>query len=408
MEQSDLLSLRKPQLVELCKQRSLPTSGRKEDLVQRLLTHVSPPTTADLAATAPPLEDSADAEVDMDAELDADIIRAEKRVRLLELKQREQELSVLQHPRDPPHSEPRPSEDIPPNQAALKDQPASGRPLDTLVRDALQQTMGLEELPPHSPAINSSMQQPAGVLVSHQYQTVGCRSNHLDICDFVQRSGALQEEDTILQTSGDRQQQLVLRSGSTKKVSLNSVSLREWNSANIKILTTLLRNGQLGTHETTDYLSYSQMILDLAADYDWLSVLQLDREYRILQHAHKFAWGTEAPRLYPRLQRPARVGGRPAQSSPSPLQQGPRSPVDTMPSRLKRMTDDGLEICMQFKAASTRPLADTSMSAASSAATAAIHAAQHTLSSLVPITLLKKTCNRSPGASASLETNASQ
>ena len=67
----------------------------------------------------------------------------------------------------------------------------------------------------------------------------------------------------------------------------------EWNSANIKILTTLLHNGQISTHETTNYLSYSQMIVHLTTKYDWFSILQLDYEYCILQHAYKFAWGTE-------------------------------------------------------------------------------------------------------------------
>ena len=45
------------------------------------------------------------------------------------------------------------------------------------------------------------------------------------------------------------------------------------------------------------YLTYTEMIGELACRFTWTSVLLFDEEYRQRQAAVGFPWGTEAPHL---------------------------------------------------------------------------------------------------------------
>ena len=71
----------------------------------------------------------------------------------------------------------------------------------------------------------------------------------------------------------------------------------QWCGANVRILMELLREGSLTPHSIPDYLAYTAKISDLAAMYQWSSVLQYDDLYRKMQAENGFRWGSESPHV---------------------------------------------------------------------------------------------------------------
>ena len=146
---------------------------------------------------------------------------------------------------------------------------------------------------------------------------------YYDITDFV--SGNVEEEIVV---GGSGSHQVVLKSG-PRKPKLDNVSLSQWIVANLAILYKLQGESKLTVEGLLDYLSYTTKICQLVQRYSLTSVLLYDREYRKLQSAHGFRWGTDVPHLQsvylqsrgPRPTHPIQKGhGTPSsKSQPTPL-----------------------------------------------------------------------------------------
>ena len=160
-------------------------------------------------------------------------------------------------------------------------------------------------------------------------------SLHYDIVDFV--SGNVEEEIVV---GGSGSHQVVLKSG-PKKPKLENVSLAQWTIANLAILYKLHGEAKLTGDGILDYLSYTTKVCQLVQRYNLVSVLLYDREYRKLQCAHEFRWGTDVPHLLsvylqPRLPRPGNLAQKGGNSMLRPQPAG--SPL----------TLDGKVICKLF------------------------------------------------------------
>lgn len=116
-------------------------------------------------------------------------------------------------------------------------------------------------------------------------------SNHLDICDFVQ--GSIEEEVVL---GGEGEKQVVIKSG-PKKPRLENLTLSQWSVANLAILYRLVGENKLQGPALMDYLSYTTKVYQLVQRYSLVSVLHYDREYRKLQGALRFRWGTDVQHL---------------------------------------------------------------------------------------------------------------
>ena len=81
-----------------------------------------------------------------------------------------------------------------------------------------------------------------------------------------------------------------------------------------------------------DYLAYTAKVGDLANRYSWISVMLYDNEYRGLQAAYNFRWGSDIPHL-------TTVCLKERQPSPK---QSVKSPPGNKP------LSKGKEICRQF------------------------------------------------------------
>ena len=123
--------------------------------------------------------------------------------------------------------------------------------------------------------------------------TPKAQSVHHDIVDYVNVLGVAMSEEYISCTANG---QLVYKSGPAKP-KLEAISQNQWSVANLAILYKLLEEGGLGHDQMLDYLSYTTRIYQLLSSFDQISVFIYDREYRRLQHMHKFRWGTDIPHL---------------------------------------------------------------------------------------------------------------
>ena len=107
---------------------------------------------------------------------------------------------------------------------------------------------------------------------------------------------------------GSGSNQVVLKSG-PKRPKLENVTLAQWSVANLAILYKLHGEDKLTEEGLLDYLSYTTKICQLVQRYNSVSVLLYVREYRKLQCAREFRWGTDVPHLHsvylqPRVPRP--------------------------------------------------------------------------------------------------------
>lgn len=159
-------------------------------------------------------------------------------------------------------------------------------------------------------------------------------ANYLDICDFVQSSV---EEEIVLGGQGD--QQIVVKSG-PKKPKLENVTLSQWSVANLAILYQLVRENKLKGPSLFDYLSYTTKVYQLVQRYSLISVLLYDREYRKLQAALKFRWGTDVQHL----------SSIHLQARDKPAAQGNQQKKQTVPNKLGKSSKTKSDIvCRNFK-----------------------------------------------------------
>ena len=134
-------------------------------------------------------------------------------------------------------------------------------------------------------------------------------SSRYDIVDFV--SGNVEEEVVV---GGSGSHQVILKSG-PKEPKLENVSLAQWTIANLAILYRLHGEAKLTEESILDNLSYTRKVYQLVQRFNLVSVLLYDRDYRKLQCAHEFRWGTDVPHLHsvylqPRLPCPRNLAPR--------------------------------------------------------------------------------------------------
>lgn len=73
-----------------------------------------------------------------------------------------------------------------------------------------------------------------------------------------------------------------------------ALTISEWGAANMRLLSHLLRKGDLPYTEVELYLSYTMQVHELGDRYEWSSVLEFDTRYRELQAEYGFQWGDMA------------------------------------------------------------------------------------------------------------------
>ena len=85
------------------------------------------------------------------------------------------------------------------------------------------------------------------------------------------------------------------------------ITMDEWLGANMRLGAQLLKNGSLRGDQLIYYMAYTAMIADLAAKFEWASILEFDTRYRELQAEHEFEWGTQHPHTERHLLTPRRT-----------------------------------------------------------------------------------------------------
>ena len=69
------------------------------------------------------------------------------------------------------------------------------------------------------------------------------------------------------------------------------LSMQEWGAANMRLLSQLLRKGDLPLTDVELYLAYTMIVFELADRYEWSSIMDYDVKYREMQAQHQFKWG---------------------------------------------------------------------------------------------------------------------
>ena len=115
---------------------------------------------------------------------------------------------------------------------------------------------------------------------------------HYDVVDFI---GKETVEEEIVAGSHDGKH-IVVKSGVKPKI--ETITLSQWSIANLVILYKLLGEGKLLDQGVIDYISYTTKVYQLTQRYENVSVYLYDREYRKMQAAHNFRWGTDIPHLH--------------------------------------------------------------------------------------------------------------
>ena len=80
----------------------------------------------------------------------------------------------------------------------------------------------------------------------------------------------------------------------------------EWGAANMRIMSHLIKVGDLQRLRVEEYMAYTVIVHELASRYDWASVLEFDVRYREQQAENGFRWGTPARHLESLLLQPKR------------------------------------------------------------------------------------------------------
>jgi len=104
------------------------------------------------------------------------------------------------------------------------------------------------------------------------------------------------------------------------EVDTHAITPAEWGAANMRLLSHLLRKGDLAYKNVEFYLAYTVQIYELAEKFEWSSLMEFDTRYRELQAEHNFRWGdmrfaSQIHLLTPRRQGPQQYGRRPQQQN---------------------------------------------------------------------------------------------
>ena len=139
------------------------------------------------------------------------------------------------------------------------------------------------------------------------------------------------------------EEEVALGGGVTLKINskpkLDKVSPAMWVVANTRIMKAMMARPKFCVEQ---YLTYTEMIGELACRFTWTSVLLFDEEYRQRQAAVGFPWGTEAPHLSTVLLRDRQQGAAGSTQQRRPYSQGPGG------HRARPVGATGREICLQF------------------------------------------------------------
>ena len=119
------------------------------------------------------------------------------------------------------------------------------------------------------------------------------------------------------------EEEVALGGGVTLKINskpkLDKVSPAMWVVANTRIMKAMMARPKFCVEQ---YLTYTEMIGELACRFTWTSVLLFDEEYRQRQAAVGFPWGTEAPHLSTVLLRDRQQGAAGSTQQRRPYSQG--------------------------------------------------------------------------------------
>lgn len=120
-------------------------------------------------------------------------------------------------------------------------------------------------------------------------------SEFLDIIDYVPHfvTEPSRSEQSLAQTEDLH---LIIKSA-VKKPKLHQVDQASYMAASSRILASMLQNGKISLAQVPQYLAYQVKIGVLAQRYTWYSVLLYDREYRRMQAAFQFPWGSDSQHL---------------------------------------------------------------------------------------------------------------
>jgi hypothetical protein len=208
---------------------------------------------------------------------------------------------------------------------------------DSFVREVLQQFGAAQSAPAGAQATPTGMLswQDPQIYLKHLGNAKSLPT-HLDIVDFVSAAAGVNVVEEVVSDSLNGQ--LVYKSGPAKP-KLESINQNQWSIANLAILYKLLEEGVLAHGSMLDYLSYTTRVHQLLISHDQGSVFLYDREYRKLQHAHKFRWGTDISHIQMVFLKP-RVPRQPQQTAKRP----------TYNAGGTQYTAQGREICRNYNA----------------------------------------------------------
>ena len=119
----------------------------------------------------------------------------------------------------------------------------------------------------------------------------------LEIVDFIGISAKIDYESEQIVSEIGEGSSLILKTGG-KRPKFDSITIWQWALGAIRIQDELVRLGKLPNDESKrQYLGYCCKVLELNSRFEWISILQFDREYRGQQARFNFPWGTEVPHL---------------------------------------------------------------------------------------------------------------
>jgi hypothetical protein len=199
-------------------------------------------------------------------------------------------------------------------------------------------TAGSQQGMPSIPAPVSGMHSWQDPQIYLKSLNSGGPKDFYDIVDFVNTGSTTTER--VLSNNSDGQ--LVFKSGPSKP-KLENITVPQWSVANLAIMQKLLQDGSLGQEQILDYLSYSTRVYQLLSSHDVRSVYFYDREYRRLQHTHRFRWGTDIPHIQTVFLKPQALSS----ATNNTVQNSRPRNSTSLPPRASH-TPQGVEICKRF------------------------------------------------------------
>ena len=94
----------------------------------------------------------------------------------------------------------------------------------------------------------------------------------------------------LVLTKGDGESGIVVQTNDDHPYA--GITKDEWSAANCRLLSHMLRSGQLQNADIHYYLAYTTQIHELAQRYEWECILDFDYAYRERQAELQFPWGS--------------------------------------------------------------------------------------------------------------------